>query len=120
MCVCVCVCAFGSVCAYVCLFACVCACMRVYALGVGHWGWRNKFFMQGEIGEAIGKCNKEMLAADVEYSKWLGLGRIGSLRQPAHLIPFRIKVVINDLGLLLLPCGSKAEGEERKRGKKLL
>ena len=33
-----------------------------------------------------------------------------------YLIPFRIKVVINDLGLLLLPCGSRAEREKR-RGK---
>lgn len=59
-----------------------------------------------------------MLDADVEYSNWLGLGRIGCLRQPAHLIPFWIKVVINDLGLLLLPCGSKAErekGEEKRK-----
>jgi len=94
--------------------------MCVYAFGVGHWGWRNKFFMQGEIGEAIGRCNKEMLDAAVGYSKWLELGRIGSPREPAYLIPFWIKVVINDLGLLLLPCGSKAEREERKRGKKLL
>ena len=44
--------------------------------------------------------------------------RTGSQWKPAHLIPFRIKVIILDFGFLLLLCGSKVEREERRGGRK--